>query len=183
MDSRVVLGFMTLLTCRVISVAFYSEREKSDKFCSEALISAWGSFTCRRFTARDPRLYFPSEGSHTQDFYALKKYPSTPAGFQPASLGSSGEYDTHGTTGVDQQVGTVYMVRSVSKWIILFLFSHYIVVCFFYIQQPLQESNFSYFYFMFLTFCKSHVCLWLSRSGVDPRRGSKFSFENSQPRG
>ena len=34
------LGFTTLLTSQVISVAFYSEREKSDKFCSETLISA-----------------------------------------------------------------------------------------------------------------------------------------------
>ena len=34
------LGFTTPLTSQVISVAFYSEREKSDKFCSEALISA-----------------------------------------------------------------------------------------------------------------------------------------------
>ena len=60
------------LTHQVISVTFYIEREKSDKFCSETLISAWGSFTCRKSTTRDPRLYFPSEGSHTQDFYALK---------------------------------------------------------------------------------------------------------------
>ena len=30
----VVLGFTTLLTSQVISVAFYKEREKSDKFCS-----------------------------------------------------------------------------------------------------------------------------------------------------
>ena len=68
-------GFMTLLTSQVISVAFYNEREKSDKFCSEALISAWVSFTSRKSTTRDPRLYFPSERSHrpTQDFYALKK--------------------------------------------------------------------------------------------------------------
>ena len=29
------------LTFQVIGVAFYSEREKSNKFCSEALISAW----------------------------------------------------------------------------------------------------------------------------------------------
>ena len=62
-----------LLTSQVISVAFYSEREMSDKFCSEVLISAWGSFTCRKYTTRDPRLYFPSEGSHTQDLYTLKK--------------------------------------------------------------------------------------------------------------
>ena len=36
----VVLGFTTLLTSQIISVAFYIEHEKSDKFCSEALISA-----------------------------------------------------------------------------------------------------------------------------------------------
>ena len=36
----VFLGFMALLTSQVIRIAFYSEREKSDKFCSEALISA-----------------------------------------------------------------------------------------------------------------------------------------------
>ena len=34
------LGFTTLLTSQVISTAFYSEREKSDKFSSEAVISA-----------------------------------------------------------------------------------------------------------------------------------------------
>ena len=61
------------LTSHVISVAFYIEREKSDKFCSEAQILASGSFSCRKSTTRDQRFYFPSEGSHTQDFYALKK--------------------------------------------------------------------------------------------------------------
>ena len=34
------LGFTTLVTSQVISVAFYSERENSDNFYSEALISA-----------------------------------------------------------------------------------------------------------------------------------------------
>ena len=36
----VVLGFTTLLTSQVISVAFCSERDKSDEFFSEAIISA-----------------------------------------------------------------------------------------------------------------------------------------------
>ena len=36
----VVLDFTALLTSQVVSVAFHSEREKSDKFCLEALISA-----------------------------------------------------------------------------------------------------------------------------------------------
>ena len=89
-------------------MAFYSEREKFDKFCSEALISAWGSFTWHKSTARDP------EGSRTQDFYALKKNPSTPAGFGPANLVSSGEYDNHGTTGVDISVGNQQYLHSVS---------------------------------------------------------------------
>ena len=69
----VVLGFKMLLTSQVISVTFYSEHEKTDKFCSEALISACSSFICRKSTTGDPWLYFPSEGSHIQDFYALKK--------------------------------------------------------------------------------------------------------------
>ena len=49
---------------------------------------------------QDQRLYFPFEGSHTQDFYALKNQ-STLAGFDPAYLESSGEYDNHWTFGVD----------------------------------------------------------------------------------
>ena len=62
------LGFTTLLTSQIISVAFYSEREKSNKFFSGALISTWSSFTCCKSTTRDPRLYFPAEGNYTQDF-------------------------------------------------------------------------------------------------------------------
>ena len=61
------------ITSQVISIALYSEREKPDKFCSDALISAWGSFTCRKSTTWDLWLYFPSKGSHIPDFYALKK--------------------------------------------------------------------------------------------------------------
>ena len=57
----------------------------------------------------DQWLYFLSEGSHTQDFYALKKNPSTPARFEPANLGSSGEYDNHWTTGVDAHISEDYV--------------------------------------------------------------------------
>ena len=53
------LGFMILLTSQINSVAFYSEHEKSDKFCWEALILAWGSFMCHKSTKQDPRHYFP----------------------------------------------------------------------------------------------------------------------------
>ena len=43
----------TLLTSQIFSVASYSEREKSDKFCSEALISALSSFMCCKAMTRD----------------------------------------------------------------------------------------------------------------------------------
>ena len=51
----VILSVKKLLKSQIISVAFYSEREMS-KFCSETLISAWGSFTCLKSTTRDQRL-------------------------------------------------------------------------------------------------------------------------------
>ena len=87
--SQITVAFLSrhFLTSSVISAASDIEREKSDKFCSEALILAWGSFTCRKSTTWDPRLYFPYEGSHIQDFYALKK------SIEPANLRSRGEYD------------------------------------------------------------------------------------------
>ena len=55
---------------------------------------------CYKSTTWDPWLYFPSEGSHTQDFYALKN-PSTLVRFEPTNLGFSGKYYNLRTTGVD----------------------------------------------------------------------------------
>ena len=51
-----LLGLTTLFNILVISVASDIEREKSGKFCSEALISACASFMCRKSMTRDPRL-------------------------------------------------------------------------------------------------------------------------------
>ena len=56
---------------------------------------------CHESMTRDQQLYFSSERSHTQDFYALKK--STPAGFEPANLRSSGKYDNHWANWVDSE--------------------------------------------------------------------------------
>ena len=77
------MGFTTLLTSQVNNIAFYSERGKSDKCWSEVLTSAWDSFTCRKSTTRDPRLYCPSEGSHILDFFALKKIHRPRPGLNP----------------------------------------------------------------------------------------------------
>ena len=39
------------------------------------------------------RLYFPSEGRHAEDFFALKN-PTASAGFEPANLGTKGQHAT-----------------------------------------------------------------------------------------
>ena len=70
---------------------------------------------CRKSTTWDPQLYFLSEGSHTQDFYALKN-PSTPAGIKPTNLGSRGEYDNHWTTGVDFYQSERTIARDVVRY-------------------------------------------------------------------
>ena len=43
------------------------------------------SFTCRKSTTWDRRLYFPSEGRPAEDFFALKN-PTASAGFENANL-------------------------------------------------------------------------------------------------
>jgi hypothetical protein len=52
-----------------------------------------GSFTCRKFTRWDRRLYFPSEGWRAEDFFG-RKNPTALAGFEPASLGTKGQHAT-----------------------------------------------------------------------------------------
>jgi hypothetical protein len=49
------------------------------------------------------RLYFPSEGSHAEDFIALKNLSSL-AGFKHVNLGSSDKHDSHYTTDNDLTV-------------------------------------------------------------------------------
>ena len=55
--------------------------------------SIQASFTCRKSTTCDRRLYFPSEGRCAKDFFALKN-PTASAGFEPANLGTKGQHDT-----------------------------------------------------------------------------------------
>ena len=52
-----------------------------------------GSFTCRKSTTWDKRLYFPSEGRRAKDFFALKN-PTAPAGFEPANLATKSQHAT-----------------------------------------------------------------------------------------
>jgi hypothetical protein len=46
-------------------------------------MSLLGSFTCRKVTIWDRRLYFPSEGKRAEDFFRPKN-PTASAGFEPA---------------------------------------------------------------------------------------------------
>ena len=46
-----------------------------------------GSFTCRKSTTWDKRLYFPSEGKRAEDCFVLKN-PTASAEFEPANLGT-----------------------------------------------------------------------------------------------
>jgi hypothetical protein len=48
-------------------------------------------FTCRKSTTWDRRFYFPCEGRRAGDFFALKN-PTASAGFEPANLGTRGQY-------------------------------------------------------------------------------------------
>ena len=50
-------------------------------------LSIQESFTCRKSTTWEQRLYFPSEGRRAEDFFALKN-PTASAGFEPANLGT-----------------------------------------------------------------------------------------------
>ena len=51
------------------------------------------SFTCRKSTTWDRRLYFPSEGRRAEDFFTLKN-PTASAGFEPANLVTKGQHAT-----------------------------------------------------------------------------------------
>ena len=55
--------------------------------------------------AWDRRLYFPSEGRHAEDFFALKN-PTASAGFEPANLGTKGQ---HATPRPPKPIGYIYM--------------------------------------------------------------------------
>ena len=54
-------------------------------------------FTFRKAATWDRRLYFPSEGRHAEDFFALKN-PTASAGFEPANLGTRAQHANHKTT-------------------------------------------------------------------------------------
>jgi hypothetical protein len=58
--------------------------------------SLLGSFTYRKVTTWDRRLYFPSEGRRSEEFFA-RKNPTASAGFESANS------DTKGTLPLDHR--------------------------------------------------------------------------------
>jgi hypothetical protein len=53
--------------------------------------SLLGSFTCRKVTTWDRRLYFPSEGRRDEDFFRPKN-PTASAGVERANSGTKGQH-------------------------------------------------------------------------------------------
>ena len=71
-------------------------REVADEFClknARLPLNLEGSFTCRKSTIWDRRLYFPSEGRRAEDFFAFKNR-KTSVGFESANLGTKGQHAT-----------------------------------------------------------------------------------------
>ena len=113
-DIVVVVRFYDALTSQAISVAFYIEREKSDKFCSEAVISAWGSFTCRKSTAQDQRLYFSLRRQSYSEFLRSEKIDRPRPGLNPPTSDSLMSTYNYWTTGA-QEWHTVSLVGDVTS--------------------------------------------------------------------
>jgi len=65
--------------------------------------SLLGSFTCRKFTTWDRRLYFPSKGRRAEDFFRQKS-PTASAGFEPANSGTNGQHAYLHTTEVAKRL-------------------------------------------------------------------------------
>jgi hypothetical protein len=65
---------------------------RTDKFCLDADFHGTSRdlLHAANLATWDPRLYFPSEGRHAEDFSALKN-PTASAGFEPANLGTRGQ--------------------------------------------------------------------------------------------
>ena len=65
---------------------YIAERENSNKFCSEALIWAWGSFTCRKSTSHDPTALLPSwRKSYSGILRSEKKIHRSQPGSNPST--------------------------------------------------------------------------------------------------
>ena len=67
----------------------------AQEFCLNAdlHITFWGSFTWRKATTWDQRLYFHSEGRRAEDFFRPKN-PTASAGCEPANLGTTCQHAT-----------------------------------------------------------------------------------------
>jgi hypothetical protein len=72
----------------------YGRERLSNNFAyMSSLFMPLGIFTCHKSSTWDQRLYFPSEGRHAEDFFAIKN-PTASAGCEPANLGTKGRHAT-----------------------------------------------------------------------------------------
>ena len=96
----------------VISVASDIEREKSDKFCSEVLISAWGSFTCRNSTTRGPTALLPFRRKSYSGFLRSEKIHRPRPGSNPRTSDPEAGMITTGPPGSTQSLKTLRVISN-----------------------------------------------------------------------
>jgi hypothetical protein len=67
----------------------------SGEFCRQIATSTLfeGILTSRKAATWDRQIYFPSEGRHSEEFFALKN-PTASAGFEPANPQTTEAADT-----------------------------------------------------------------------------------------
>ena len=75
------------------------------------------SFTCRKFTTWDRRLYFHSEGRRAEDFFALKN-PTASDWFEPANLGTKGQHATSRPPKPLWAHGLIFIIFHFCAWLI-----------------------------------------------------------------
>ena len=115
------------------------------------------SFTCRKSTTWDRRLYFPSEGRGAEDFFALKN-PTALAGFEPANLGAKGQ---HATSRPPKPLGIV--VEEHVAIFPVYLFHNHLIT-------PASAANLkTQFIFMYITLLRGALPYFTVTSTFKPK--------------
>ena len=95
------------------------------------------SFTCRKSTTWDRRLYFPSEGRRVEDFFTLKN-PTASAMFEPANLGTKGQ---HATSRPPKPLHTPLDVNALHKFLYPCLHG-YVITLWWFLHEGLLRLQF-----------------------------------------
>ena len=145
-----------------------------------------GSFTCRKSTTWDRRLYFPSEGRRAEDFFALKN-PKDPLGFEPANFGAKGQQATSRpsktldcTLHTDLYTVTTNTWASVPLWlpeVVCFVYK-YCVNCLYNGGDSFSHVDFCWNFFVIQVLLK-----WSEEREITGPHTANWSCDSLQPYG